>query len=858
MIENLKETENSFSSIKEIKFEIKLSQISQDIFNQTQKKNKNKYYYLYRNGKKYILKRREKENSPKETKNKRNQKITPLEKQIHDKFHSKYVKMPYYYNTIVANRLMHSINSHVVSLFKEFLIYDDIFEFLTKFYRNSKSSYLLRHIIDFYVANNIIYPNYVILPEGNYIYRNIQQKQRIIDNQEKNLKKKKKEEKERKNNFMKENKDKIDENIFNSNIMDSILNQTNTSEARKFFGINDNSSNEIEDNNKIHLLIDNIDKAEDIKKKNNIFQKKKLIRIVNNIKWNNNIDDKKENYFLKMCQYMNNNNLYFTVKSDNENIYKKISHKKAMLPKLLSTISHFKNINNEDNISELYGNMKKNTIDVNIKNPRKRIFFMRDSKEESNNSNNSKNYTYNSPYITKRPIKQSTSYNKKTIHNRNACNNTLYLKKNDKSINKSNFFEFSPYKNYFKTTDDEIAPKIYTKKNNKIFRINTDTNIDNITKKLQKEPHSINKKINEKKDEYLAKNINKKSNMDNINNNKGDKGIIYNKINNIKYRNSLSNNKINYKKSTNYSNHMFKSIAKMIKRKYIIDDELNINNNSNIYNNIYHSQNKIIISTPIYSKNHNIKFERNKENERNNNSKNIYISNNITNNNYYTIGNDSRKNDKLLIKKYSKKTEINRRKINKILNIKNRNEKRENIFSESNLYNSSNYNISKSNNLKYSINDNSKSSIKTRIISPYKNGLINKTTLKSLDKYSLKYLLNKFNSKDKYENRNKNKSTINNENYQTNIKYKSINNQNDIKNENKIKRKYLILHGNRNNENMRNIKRNTNQINKLEINQINQNNDYSKTVDKTSSHKTKISSLSTKNNNRNNKIKFYK
>ena len=347
MIENLKEAENSFSSIKEIK----LSQISQDIFNQTEKKTKNKYYYLYRNGKKYILKRREKENSPKEMKREKNKKISPLEKQIRDKFHSKYVKMPYYYNTMVVSRLMHSINSHIVSLFKEFLIYDDIFEFLTKYYRNNKSSYLLRHIIDFYVTNNIIYPNYVILPEGNYIYRNIQQKQRIIDNQEENLKKKKKE-KEKKNNFIKENKDKIDENIFNSNVMDSILNQTNTSEARKCFGINDNNSNEIEDNTTIQLLIDNIDKAEDIKKKNNIFQKKKLIRIVNNIKTNNNIDDKKENYFLKMCQYMNNNNLYFTVKSDNENIYKKISHKKAMLPKLLSTISHFKNISNENNISD--------------------------------------------------------------------------------------------------------------------------------------------------------------------------------------------------------------------------------------------------------------------------------------------------------------------------------------------------------------------------------------------------------------------------------------------------------------------------------------------------------------------------
>ena len=115
--------------------------------------------------------------------------------------------MPDKYNSIIITRLMHSINSNIVAVFKEYLIYGDIYEFLTKYYNIKRSPSLLKDIIDFYIANNIIFPNYVILPEGNYIYRNIQQKQRIIDNQEENLKKKKKEEK-RKNRTSTDEKQK--------------------------------------------------------------------------------------------------------------------------------------------------------------------------------------------------------------------------------------------------------------------------------------------------------------------------------------------------------------------------------------------------------------------------------------------------------------------------------------------------------------------------------------------------------------------------------------------------------------------------------------------------------------------------
>ena len=56
---------------------------------------------------------------------------------------------------------------------------------------------LLKKILDYYETNNIIYPNYTALYEGNYIFNNIEQKQKIIDRIEqkaKNKKEKKQEE----------------------------------------------------------------------------------------------------------------------------------------------------------------------------------------------------------------------------------------------------------------------------------------------------------------------------------------------------------------------------------------------------------------------------------------------------------------------------------------------------------------------------------------------------------------------------------------------------------------------------------------------------------------------------------------
>ena len=832
MTENIKETENSTFSLSDNKSNNLLPET------QGQIKIKKKLYYLYKNGTKYIVKKKDKDKNSvvKETKSNNIKGLENFEKIIYGKFKSKYSKMSTQYNTFITAKLMHNVSSHIVAVFKEFLIYGDIFEFLTKNYSKRNSIYLLKQLINFYITNNVIYPNYTVLPEGNYIFKNIQQKQRIIDNQEANEKNKK---------TQKEEKNKKNEKILNSKIIESILNQTDTSEARNCFDLNNNSINDNQDNNEINLLIQNIDKAEEQINKNKIFQKKKLIRIVSN---NNDLNS---NNFFRLCQYINKKDNILNINNSNEQNNKNseqnnnsannknLSSNKSTIRELISSIFNYhkkkKNViystsTEKSNNNFLNMHKKMNTLEINTMNSHNE-YLLTEAKE--NNSSKNSNFSLlhsTSPYVIKRPKKQSISYNKKNIYYSNSSNK-YYLKKSLKSINKPDYLDYSPFKSNYQS---ENKSQIYAKKFNKLRQINTDLNI-NSNSNINKKKINFNNNVKNNKKVYPNLIINKKYyNINTINYNT-DEPRIYKKIQN----NSLNINK-NKKKIEKYSNHTFKSITKMLKNKYIIDKDLIYNK---INYNTFNEQKNIIISTPLISKN---KFEKNKDIFENfTNSKNIYISNNITNNNYYTIDNNQEKNSNLLLKKYLTKYELNRDKANKEYEIENAKDKKGNILlnSESNI--SSINNNEKSNTIKNN-DDISRKYLKTSVISPYKNRLIGNTALKSLDKYSLKYLLKKFSySNDKAEKKN-NLYIDNNKLELNNNKLKTINIEKD-KNNIRLKRKYLIIKDN----NLRGIKKINN---KLRDNLINGKNPLYKTTG--FFNKNKTSSLSTKNSNRKSNIIF--
>ena len=85
---------------------------------------------------------------------------------------------------------------HYISVFKDYLFYDDISEFLNRFYNKNEIKKKIYNITKYYQNSSKLYPNYSPLNEAKYIYKNIERKQRIIDlieGNKNNMKSKKKE-----------------------------------------------------------------------------------------------------------------------------------------------------------------------------------------------------------------------------------------------------------------------------------------------------------------------------------------------------------------------------------------------------------------------------------------------------------------------------------------------------------------------------------------------------------------------------------------------------------------------------------------------------------------------------------------
>ena len=87
-------------------------------------------------------------------------------------------------NIILINHIIFNEKCHLVAIYKDFLIYEEEYEFIKRFYNKKETLERLTLYSEFYEKYSIIYPNYIILPESKYIYRNLNKKQKIIDNQE--------------------------------------------------------------------------------------------------------------------------------------------------------------------------------------------------------------------------------------------------------------------------------------------------------------------------------------------------------------------------------------------------------------------------------------------------------------------------------------------------------------------------------------------------------------------------------------------------------------------------------------------------------------------------------------------------
>ena len=100
--------------------------------------------------------------------------FTLLKKLIHQTFVDKYYHDKNFYNVKVIGNIINNESTHVVAQFKDYLIYGDDSEFLQKIYNMEDIKKYLPKIFDYYECCSVIFPNYVILYESKYIYKNIQ------------------------------------------------------------------------------------------------------------------------------------------------------------------------------------------------------------------------------------------------------------------------------------------------------------------------------------------------------------------------------------------------------------------------------------------------------------------------------------------------------------------------------------------------------------------------------------------------------------------------------------------------------------------------------------------------------------
>ena len=413
----------------------------------------------------------------------------------------KYNSTPLLYQKYLIFLLMENANIHLVSMFKDYLLYDDMTEFFKEYYNHEEIYPRLKTIYEYYESSSYLFPNYTAIEEGKYIYRNIIKKQKLIDYLE-DLEDKKLEKEQKlrnKNNYQKENEQSSSYiEIFNNTIYDNIRKETwNDSKINELFCIENKSINEGDTMSSIVQLTEIIkEKNQEKRNINNKYINENNI-INNNIKNKTNINN--TNNYNNINKINNEKNKYNNqINKDNKYI--------------------FKNTNLND-IQKVFGTTKiiSRKISINQKINSKKNF----KKCQKINNN-----CININYITNSNIKTNKKIN--VYKNFNIYNNNI--------INRNNNINTEPSK-----SNDFIQ-----KSQKYLVQRNSNINI-NKNKTNYKKNNIIINIINSNKSNIFNANNNNYSN--NFNNNEFDN--INNNNNNIKLNNIYFANYINTNESTN-------------------------------------------------------------------------------------------------------------------------------------------------------------------------------------------------------------------------------------------------------------------------------------------------------------------
>ena len=605
----------------------------------------------------------------------------------------KYSKYEYSFSLLCTNNLIFNEKCRIVARFKDFLVLDDSTEFLRRFYSKKELRPRLKKIFNFYESYCKIFPNYMILPESQFLYRNIRKKQKMIDAVNEIKKEEEENRKHLKLGLANENlKNKEDNIVFSKKIQESIdryhpsvsnlLSNTFMSEISNnlnndIIGNNDQNTITITLNSQLPLNLIELDNFflanrnsflvqeknindNTINSQNSIF---KIVQIMNNnsiINNNDNFNKSTNNNIvynkINKIEYKNNNSQLNNNKiikknsisnsNNNNNIINNVKHNTKKLLNINNQKNNFNTINNINNNSNKNINLNINKINNNS-----------NQKIKENNVNMNKKRKFISHKQTVSVPLASNMLNsndnnilegKNTIKIINNINNIIINENENKTINNGMIININ--NNYFqlknpKKTNDKIIKRVKSKEDQKKEKSKKKLNKD----KEEKEDDFSQFKIFGEKRTFTTYNTR--------NNTKQNKKFVINDIQSpskkkeIIHNNNIDNKKINNNKNINTNNYYYININNNSKQNNLY------RNNNNLLNNKKNNNKRLIESKTLTSNSHI---------HTNNNNKNITEINNNDNN---IIGNKLKKNkDKLKLEGTesidTKKISLNRKMVN--------------------------------------------------------------------------------------------------------------------------------------------------------------------------------------------------
>ena len=509
-------------------------------------------------------------------------------------------------NKIIISNIIYNNRLHIVSCFKEFLIYYDPGDFLSSYYKRKESRFKIKDYSEFYTLNSRIFPNYILLPESKYIFNNIKKKQKLLDQLEENNNKYYNENSQNlimnysdMNNYnrslqLNRTQSSYFSTIFTPSILNSILNERESTNKNE-----DNTSNI----SNINCIIDNINKNQ--KNKRNLL----LYKTPKNKIINSNISENGKNSISSMDLFLNdkNNNLNNSIQKNkgNNNMMKKYNMNNIKEKEKNKSKTSKDKLPNFEFSNDKFKKSIKNSRQQNAPKKFKNTNIHKKTQSNENIRNDINVFQDNETINNKISMLLKTNCEIKSIKNNIYSENNTNIAKNKKNNNLQRYIQHIT-KISKGTKKNNITINKASMKNSKMVLKKTTTSKNNTTytNKTQSQP-SIS--FHHKKVTTITKSMPKLSTYfdNNIKKNQYSKNNLHNQLfnfpsgyqslkntninsnsyyyNSKKSKNKISNRKNSHKVTKNIKDKSLTNFYQIIQKNIDSNIKYNINNIKNNY-----------------------------------------------------------------------------------------------------------------------------------------------------------------------------------------------------------------------------------------------------------------------------------